>query len=94
MEGGVEMTQEEFDKLMWNQRFYDGGWSKEGKGTGDQACNVWNVMAWDFQNILETKKAVAKLSEKVDKLSIGGATIDYTKLAKAVADEMAKRMKE
>lgn len=94
MEGGVEMTQEEFDKLMWNQRFYDGGWGKEGKGTGDQACNVWNVMAWDFQNILETKQAVAKLSAKVDKLSAGGATIDYTKLAKAVADEMAKRMKE
>lgn len=92
--GGEDMTQEEFDKMMWNQRFYDGDWGKDGKGTSNQACNVWNVMAWDFQNILETKQAVAKLSAKVDKLSAGGATIDYTKLAKAVADELAARMKE
>lgn len=94
MEGGEDMTQEEFDKLMWNQKFYDGNWGKDGKGTSNQACNVWNVMAWDFQNILEVKQSVAKLSAKVDKISAGGATIDYTKLAKAVADELATRMKE
>lgn len=92
--GGEEMTNEQMNELVWHQKFYDGGWGKDGKGTGDQDCNVWNVMAWNFQNINETKQAVAKLSAKVDKLSAGGATIDYDKLAKAVADELAARMKE
>ena len=88
------MSKQDIDENIWHQVFYEGGWGKDGKGTSNQECNVWNVMAWDFQNILETKQAVAKLSAKVDKISAGGATIDYVKLAKAVADELATRMKE
>ena len=68
---------------------------------GTTYATVGNCIYWAERNAEQALSAVNtladqvnKLSEKVEALSIGGGTVDYAALAKAVCDEQAKRMAE
>lgn len=68
---------------------------------GTSYASVGNCIYWGEQNAekaLEvansTAAKVEAVAAKVDKLAIGGATVDYDRLAEAVCDRMAARMKE
>ena len=45
-----------------------------------------------YNCVINMSKKVDELSKAVDKLQAGGASVDYDKLATAVADKIAKRM--
>ena len=68
---------------------------------GTTYATVGNCIYWAERNAEKTANTVnlladqvRELSEKVEALSIGGGTVDYAALAKAVCDEQAKRMAE
>ena len=61
---------------------------------GTTYATVGNCIYWAERNAEQALSAVNTLAEKVDALSIGGGTVDYVALAKAVCDEQAKRMAE
>lgn len=48
---------------------------------------VWQALSWAYSY-------AKNINDKIDKLQIGGAEIDYDKLAKAVANEIYARMKQ
>ena len=48
---------------------------------------LWQAISWTYTY-------AKKLSDKIDKLQVSGASIDYDKLAKAVANEIYARMKQ
>lgn len=90
-----DMTEDQANEYIWRPKYdAEATYSADGKGTGNKYLNVWNMLRWIFDNGLTTKKQVASIATKVDKLSAGGATVDYDKLATAVADKIASRMKE
>lgn len=45
-----------------------------------------------FNCLVDTHRKVEALEKAVEKIEIGGAAVDYDKLAEAVADKLAKRM--
>lgn len=68
---------------------------------GTTYATVGNCIYWAERNAEKAVNAVnlladqmRELSEKMETLSIGGGTVDYAELAKAVCDEQAKRMAE
>lgn len=45
-----------------------------------------------FNCLVDTHRKVEALEKAIEKIEIGGAAVDYDKLAEAVADKLAKRM--
>ena len=58
----------------------------------DCDSNRYNVLNSAFVEAHETKQKVEEIEKKIDKIAAGN--VDYELLAKAVADEMSRRMKE
>lgn len=61
-------------------------WEYDYKGTAPGG-NMYNCVTHMYAKVEELQKAV-------DKLQVGGASVDYDKLANAVADKIAARMKQ
>lgn len=68
---------------------------------GTTYATVGNLLYWSEQNaekaLTEAKAArneIESLRQEISKIMAGGATIDYDRLATAVCDKMASRMKE
>lgn len=68
---------------------------------GTTYATVGNLLYWSEQNaekaLAEARAArqeIKSLRQEISKIMVGGATIDYDKLAAAVCDKMAFRMKE
>lgn len=61
---------------------------------GTTWASVGNCIYWAERNAEKALTAVNELSAKVDKLSIGGGSVDYDKLAETVCDKLASRMKD
>ena len=47
-----------------------------------------------YNCMLDIHKKVAALEKTVDNMKIGGVSVDFDKLANAVADKLAARMKD
>lgn len=61
---------------------------------GTTYASIGNCIYWAERNAEKALAAVNELSDKVDKISVGGASVDYDKLAEVVADKLAARLKE
>lgn len=68
---------------------------------GTSYASVGNCIYWGEQNAEKalsvansTAAKVDAIAEKVDKLAVGGGAVDYDRLAEAVCDALAARMKE
>ena len=67
-----------------------------------KAVTGWGLGSWGYRDnengpdawaiLNETHKRVEALEKAIEKIEIGGAAVDYDKLAEAVADKLAKRM--
>ncbi len=58
---------------------------------------VWQAISWSYTYIKSLVDKIEAMQKTIDKLKVSGATIDYDKLAKAlapvVADELSARLK-
>lgn len=57
----------------------------------DGKVPVWQLWSWAFTHARRTEKKCDEIMERLDKIEAGG--VDYAKLAKAVNDDAAERMK-
>lgn len=84
MEGSDDMA---FNDVWFGDTLND---SKTNAGKTTPGNMIWGTYC-DAEAI---RADVAAIKKEVSNLKVTGSTVDYAKLAKAVADEMAKRMKE
>lgn len=88
---GDEMKPTELMQWQWSG-MAGNDYGQHGKGTGDDVANFYNINRWAYGNTCELIEAVDDLRKRLDAIETGG--IDYEKLAKAVCDEQARRMRE
>ena len=55
---------------------------------------VWQAISWAYTYTKQLAEKVDAMQKKIDKLQAGGGSVDYDKLANAVADKLAARMKD
>lgn len=55
---------------------------------------VWQAISWSYTYTKQLAEKVDAMQKKIDKLQVGGGSVDYEKLATAVADKLAARMKD
>ena len=102
MEGGDVITDSDIEKIaikVW-EYIYHQGKADEDKTLQNAGYTVWsnryNVLNAAFNEAHKANERVDALEKKLASISVGDVTvdIDYTKMAKAVNDDAAKRMKE
>lgn len=55
---------------------------------------VWQAISWSYTYTKQLAEKLDAMQKKLDKLQSGGGSVDYDKLANAVADKLAARMKD
>ena len=55
---------------------------------------VWQAISWTYTYAKNLNDKMAAMQKAIDNLKVSGATVDYDKLAKAVANEIYARMKQ
>ena len=55
---------------------------------------VWQAISWSYTYTKQLAEKLDAMQKTIDKLKVTGAAVDYDKLANAVADKLAARMKD
>ena len=55
---------------------------------------VWQAISWSYTYAKDVNDKLKEMQKAIDKLQAGGGSVDYDKLANAVADKLAARMKD